>query len=55
MFGLINTLAKLALALSFVVPTVALAQVDAPTIALPEMSIKVGGGDGNLVESLKVG
>ena len=37
-----------------VVPAWAGAQVDAPTISLPEMSIKVGGGEGNIVESLKV-
>ena len=54
MFGLVSGLARWTLLLVLVLPGVALAQVDAPTIALPEMSIKVGGGDGNLVESLKV-
>jgi flagellar biosynthetic protein FliP len=54
MFGLVSGLARWTLLVVLVLPAVALAQVDAPTIALPEMSIKVGGGDGNLVESLKV-
>ena len=35
-------------------PGSVLAQVDAPTISLPEINFSVGGGDGNLVESLKV-
>ena len=39
------------------VPALALAQSvppDAPTITLPSVSVAVGGGEGNLVESLKV-
>jgi flagellar biosynthetic protein FliP len=35
-------------------PALAWAQVDAPTITLPEVNLKVGGGAGNLVDSLKV-
>ena len=39
---------------SVFMPALAWAQVDAPTIALPEVNLKIGGGEGNLVESLKV-
>ena len=54
MLRLIRSLAFLIPWAIVVVPAWAGAQVDAPTISLPEMSIKVGGSDGNLVESLKV-
>jgi flagellar biosynthetic protein FliP len=54
MFRLICRLSGIISLLVVCLPAIALAQVDAPTITLPEMSIKVGGGDGNLVESLKV-
>jgi flagellar biosynthetic protein FliP len=54
MFRLIRGLASLIPWAIVLIPAWAAAQVDAPTIGLPEMSIKIGGGDGNLVESLKV-
>ena len=54
MLGLIQHAARFVALSMILAPALAFGQVDAPTIALPEMSIKVGGGDGNLVESLKV-
>ena len=54
MLGLIQHAARFVALSVILAPALAFGQVGAPTIALPEMSIKVGGGDGNLVESLKV-
>ena len=38
----------------FILPALAAAQAESPTIGLPEVSVTVGGGDGNFVETLKV-
>ena len=41
--------------LTVLVPTIAWAQIDpSPPITLPELNVKLGGGDGNFVDALKV-
>ncbi len=42
-------------AMAFLVPTIAWAQIDpSPAITMPELNVKLGGGDGNFVDALKV-